>query len=142
LASANFKMEQLNARVGNLTEQKLAQQKLIEDQKEALNTVYYAVGTAKELSANKVIDKEGGFIGIGRTKTLADDFNRDYFTQANRKEIKEIPLNLSNDKAKLVTSHPSESYEWVLEDKAIVSLRILDSEEFWKGSRYLVVLID
>jgi DNA repair exonuclease SbcCD ATPase subunit len=142
LSNANFKMEQLNAKVGMLNEDKAQQRETIENQTDELNMVYYAIGTSKELIENKVIDKEGGFIGIGRTKTLADDLNKEYFTRIDLRNTSSIPLDIGDDEVKLITPHPASSYEITMEGDKPIALKILNTQEFWKGSRYLVLLVD
>lgn len=141
LASANFRLEQLNTKVGTLTEEKMAQKQTIEDQRDAMNTAYYAFGDADALEDNKVIDKEGGFIGLGKTKTLADDFNRDYFTRVDLTKTDMIPFD-AIDKVKLITPHASSSYEWVKDGKMFTGIKITDKDEFWKSTKYLVILLD
>lgn len=141
LASMNFKMEQLNSRVGTLQEETMAQQKTISEQQQSLNTVYYVVGTSKELEENGVMDKKGGFIGLGKTKTLADDPNLEYFTQEDKTKLKRIELNLENDKAKIITEHPEVSYEWEKTDGDIRALKIIDSSKFWKTSKFLAIVV-
>jgi hypothetical protein len=108
----------------------------IEAQEDMLNTAYYTFGTSKELKNNGVITKEGGFIGIGKTNKIKDDLNKEYFTEINIKETKEITLGV--DKATLITSHPADSYKFVGENK-VEKIKILNSEKFWSISRYLVV---
>jgi hypothetical protein len=106
-----------------------------------MNTAYYCVGTYKELRDNKVLNKEGGFLGLGKKKTLNADFNKDYFTQIDITKVKTIPVNGKN--AKLVTNHPSASYKLEVDSKKRAkSLTITDEEEFWKSSKYLVISID
>ena len=56
-----------------------AKEKVITQKVDELNTAYYTLGTEKELIANKVMTKSGGFIGIGRNKKVQQDFNREYF---------------------------------------------------------------
>lgn len=142
LSNAYFKMEQLNAKVGMLNEDKAQQQQTIENKTDELNMVYYAIGTSKELVENKVIDKEGGFIGIGRTKTLADDLNKEYFTRIDLRKTRSIPLDVEDNKVKLITPHPASSYEVTMDGDKPTALKILNDQEFWKGSRYLVILVD
>jgi DNA repair exonuclease SbcCD ATPase subunit len=142
LAALNFKVGQLNTKVGLLTEETAEQKALIAKQRESLNQAFYSIGTYKELKEAQVVDKEGGFIGIGRTKTLADDFNREYFTEIDLSKTDRIPLNLENDKARLITKHASDSYEWERSEDKIIALKISDPKLFWKSSKYLVVLID
>ncbi|MDZ7848293.1 MAG: hypothetical protein U5L96_16905 [Owenweeksia sp.] len=142
LASLNFEMEALNSKFEQSEETRKKQKERIEKQIEELNAAYYAVGSYDDLEENKVVDKTGGFIGLGKTKTLADDFNRDYFTKIDVTQTKVIPLDLEDDKVKLITNHPSESYNWIKEEDQIKSLEITDQEKFWSSSKYLVVLVD
>lgn len=108
----------------------------IEQQKDLLNTAYFAYGTKKELKENNVTTSDGGFIGIGTTKKLKEDFNKDYFTKIDIKETTEIPLGVK--KAKIITTHPIGSYELVGEDN-IEKIKITNPEEFWSVSKYLVI---
>lgn len=111
----------------------------IGQKEDELNTVWYAFGTAKELKENGVITKEGGLIGLGKTKKVKDDFNKDYFTRADMRELSSLPL--AAKKATLLTTHPSNSYKIEGDGKA-EKLIITDSKEFWRASRYLVVLVE
>lgn len=109
----------------------------IEDQDNQLHTAYYAFGSKKELKDNNVITSEGGVIGIGKTKKLKDDFNKEYFTEINTKEISEITLGVK--KADIITTHPVGSYELVGEGN-VEKIKILDADKFWSVSKYLVVV--
>lgn len=103
-----------------------------------MNTVYYAVGTLKELKDNKVIDKTGGFIGIGRNAQLKPDFNNDYFTKTDLTKLQVIPLNAKFKK--LLTTHPADSYK-ITGNKTADSLWITNQSLFWKENKYLVVAV-
>lgn len=108
----------------------------IEQQEDLLNTAYYAYGTKKELKKNNITTNDGGFIGIGTTKKLKEDFNKDYFTRIDIKETTEITLGVK--KAKIITTHPSGSYELIGEDN-IEKIKITNPKEFWSVSKYLVI---
>jgi hypothetical protein len=103
-----------------------------------MNTVYYAVGTLKELKDNKVIDKTGGFIGIGRNSKLKPDFNSSYFTKTDLTKLNVIPLNAKFNK--LITTHPTNSYR-ITGNKTADSLWITDQSLFWEENKYLVVAV-
>ena len=92
LASMNFEMSKLNSKLDTMAMKSQKQQELIEEQTEDLNAAYYAVGTYKDLQENNVVDRKGGVIGIGSTKTIANDFNRDYFTKIDIRKTTTIPL--------------------------------------------------
>tara|TARA_B110000438_G_scaffold276909_1_gene299073 strand:- start:349 stop:1206 length:858 start_codon:yes stop_codon:yes gene_type:complete len=108
----------------------------LDNAKDILNTAWYTYGSKNELLNNGVITKEGGFIGIGKNTVLKDDFNKSYFNEIKISELKEIPMGVKT--AKLITSHPTNSYQLVGQDK-VDKLVILDFESFWSNSKYLVV---
>ncbi len=103
-----------------------------------MNTVYYAVGTVKELKDNKVITKSGGFIGIGKSTALTPDKNTSYFTKTDLTKLSVIPLNAKFKK--LLTTHPAESYK-ITGDKKADSLLITDASAFWSEDKFLVVAV-
>lgn len=104
-----------------------------------LNTAYYAMGTSKELKEKNVISKEGGFIGIGKSTKVKEDFNKEYFTKVDISATNSI--NIGAKKAKIITTHPSSSYKLVGE-KPVERIDILNPTEFWSSSKYLVIITD
>lgn len=140
LVSKNFKIEELNSNLNSQKKINSSQKDKIALQTRALNTAYYVVGKYSELKDNKVVQKEGGIIGIGRTKTLAQDFNKDYFTMIDITATKIIPID-SDKKVELISEHPSDSYKFNMEEDKTLSLEVLDLEKFWKASKYLVIMV-
>lgn len=126
----------------NLNKQEIVQQQAetISEQTEKINTVYFAFGSKKELVENDLVDKIGGFVGIGKSLKMKEDFNQDYFTKANRWDLSRIDLQAK--KAELITTHPSESYTFEESNGTVVALIINDPENFWKNSNYLVIEVD
>jgi hypothetical protein len=110
----------------------------INEETEMLHTAYYATGTENELKENNVIDKKGGFLGINPVTQLKTDFNANRFNKIDYYEFYNIPLN--SKKAKMITNHPTNSYKWRKKGDTIVCLTITDPEEFWKASKYLVII--
>ena len=106
---------------------------------EEMNTVYYAYGSAEELSENGVIVKKNGFMGIGRKTELKDNLNDQYFTEINASRKKLIVIQ-GND-VRFVTNHSTASYT-LKESNNRTEIHISDPSEFWKISKYLVVIID
>ena len=104
-----------------------------------MNTVYYVIGTMKQLKDKGVISKTGGVLGIGRTAELSQKANMAAFTKGDKTQIGDIPLN--GRLLKLVTSHPAGSYKVNKNDKKTETLSISDANSFWSESKYLVVEI-
>jgi len=133
LANANQQLKVLFEEYNNRIEE-------IGAQTDKLNTAYYCYGTSKELIAQGVLTKEGGFIGIGKSQKLADDFNKEYFTKVDITLIKSI--DLKSKKAKLVTTHASDSYAIEGADGKVDKLVIKNAEKFWASSKYLVIVVE
>ena len=140
LEQMNIKVEILTANIDSLNKENAQKQDIIAQKTEELNTAYYVLGSKKELFENKIITKEGGFIGMGKIEKLRDDFNKDYFTKIDITQINEIPINSS--KAKVITSHPANSYKLETIGKKVEKLVILDKKLFWSVSKYLVIVIE
>ncbi len=132
-------IEALNIELSNLNTNYQEVEQESEVKTEKLNTAYYAIGTSKELKEKGVITKEGGFIGIGKSSKLKDDFNKDYFTKVDASKLTSI--NIGAKKAKILTTHPSNSYK-LIGEKTVEKLEITNAEEFWGASKYLVIIID
>jgi hypothetical protein len=103
-----------------------------------MNKAFIVCGTYKELRAKGLLTREGGFIGLGKTKSLAGTFSDSAFGQIDITVTKSIPVNSKS--AKLITEHPKNSYQFIRnKDKKIESLEITDPVQFWKISKYAVI---
>ena len=69
-------MDSLNTGLTAEREQKEAAQEAATAATNELNTVYYAIGTGKELKEKKIL--ESGF--LRKTKVMKGDFDMSYFT--------------------------------------------------------------
>jgi hypothetical protein len=103
-----------------------------------LNTAYVVSGTKKELHQYGIIDKEGGFLGLGRVKSLAAEADDGLFLPISIDGTESIELQCK--KAKLLTTHPEASYK-LTGDKTIEDLIILDKAAFWDKSDFLIIEI-
>ncbi len=142
LSKANIVIEELDIKVDSLSsaiegvtaEKDLAQQ-MTQTLSDELATCYYVIGTKGELKEQKIL--ESGF--LKKSKVLENDFDRNYFTKADKRILKEIKLGAK--KAKILTKQPEDSY--LLEERdGTKVLVILDSDKFWNLSNYLVIQVD
>ncbi len=142
LENMNIQITALEHNVDSLSIENVKKDETINKQDTELHTAYYVIGNKKELLENGVITRTGGFVGIGRISKLREDFNKNYFTTIDIRDVKEIPI--ASKKAELVTSHPAGSYEFVKNDdgKLIEKLVIKDPDKFWSVSKYLVIMVD
>lgn len=130
------KVTDLNANVDNLNTQNTQKQQVIDERTAELNTAYYVVGSNSYLKDKKIITKEGGFIGLGKSKELATDMNKSNFTKVDITILKGI--SIMKNKATILTSHPKSSYHFTGKNLSD-SLVITNQKEFWSLSKVLVV---
>ena len=135
IGELNTAVDSLNTTVTTVTEQKDKAEQQSVDLANELNTCYYAVGSKKELKENGII--ETGF--LRKTKIMEGDFDRNFFTTADKRTLITIPLH--SNKAKVLTNQPESSY--VIEDQGGQKvIRVTNPDSFWSLSNYLVVQID
>ncbi len=140
LAALNLQVTQLQTSVDSLSNLSSNQSKTIEENIAAMHTAYYIVGKAKDLRDQKVIDKKGGLLGLGRTSQLNDDLNKGKFTRIDYTQTTSIPVN--SDDVKIITNHPPDSYRLDKDAKkknVVRTLTVTDPEKFWSISKYLVI---
>ncbi len=137
LESRNLQIAQLRGQMDNLREQS---ERELREKEDVLNQVFYIAGNYKELESQGIVDKAGGFIGLGRVKTLQDNLDKSSFTQVDKRTFKR--LTIGKRKVDLLTTHPSESYDFEMDGKTIVALVIKDEQAFWRSSKTLVILWD
>ena len=143
LSMARDSISYLNTRVTE-TEQQVAEQTEARQEAEAayensenkLNTVYYAIGTNKELKEHGLLEKKF----LGATKVLRGDFNESYFTKADKRTLWEIPTHAK--KVKIWTNMPEDSYTIVENEDKTKTIKINDPNTFWSLTPFLVIQID
>lgn len=142
LEQKDYEIAQLNTQVTDLATTKVEQEGVIQKQTSELNdlnTAYFTSGTAKELKEKGLITKEGGFLGLGKIKTLSPTAKTEYFSAFDLRNT--FSFNVTADKAKLITEHPAGSYKFVTENEQIAALEISNPKEFYKYSKYIVMEI-
>ena len=138
LAENDYKIADLSKKLEDqtLVAEAVKQQNSLLDRD--LNRVYFASGTYKELRDKRILTKEGGVLGIGKTKTLNKDLDKLSFDEISKKES--TTLAFSGEKPKVITKHPINSYTITVdESNHMAQLSITDPESFWSVSKYLVV---
>jgi len=136
LADLNTTVDSLNSNIlayeGDISQYET----MVDLQNEELNKAFIATGNIKELRENGVVEKKGGFLGLGKSKTVKEDLIDSNFDRVQISETTKIDLNAK--KARLISEHPTGSYTMV-ENDSTVALEIIDPAKFWKITRYAVV---
>jgi chromosome segregation ATPase len=130
------KVTDLNTNVETLNAVNKEKEEVIQNKTAELNTAYYVIGTTSYLKDKKIVTKEGGFIGLGKTKELTPDIDKSALTKVDITQLSAIPIMKS--KVTLLTAHPKSSYRLTGKNMAD-SLVITNPKEFWSLSKVLVV---
>ncbi|MDL2331298.1 hypothetical protein LJC62_04770, partial [Odoribacter sp. OttesenSCG-928-A06] len=134
LAAKTQEAAELTQNVANLTKEGSEQKQTIAEQDKELHTVYYLVGARKALKAANVISRQGIFC----PPSVSSEAQKAAFTSGDMREVKSIALNSKS--AKVLSTHPENSYSLDKDAEGMLTLNIKDAESFWKQEKYLVVM--
>lgn len=138
LVSLNMKVEALETSVSLLKVENAEYKETIAEETAALHTAFYVVGTLKDLQNEKLIDRKGGLLGMGKTDELNKDFDSNKFTRIDYTKTDLIPVDCK--KIEIVTTHPTDSYRLERVNNIIKYVHIINPKQFWGASKYLVVV--
>ena len=130
IAALDETVNNLNTKTNRLTAESNQKTETINAQDKQIHTAWYVFGTKKELKEQSII-QDG--------KVMTGNFNKNYFTKVDIRNLSEIKLYSKS--AKLLTIHPSSSYSLVRDANKQYTLHITNSQLFWSTSKYLGVLV-
>lgn len=106
------------------------------------NTVYYVAGTQDELVRLGVVEKVGGFLGLGTTPVAARDLNPSAFTAIDMTKVTDIALPRPGREYRVVSRHDLSALQGGEPSNGRIkdAIRIRDPQAFWAASRYLIVV--
>lgn len=130
ITTLNEHVEALTAENTVVKQQRDETKQVAQKQDAELNTAWYVFGTSKELKEQNILQKG---------EILKGDYNKEYFTKIDIRTTRVIPLNSKS--AKILTTHPADSYKLMKDSKGEYTLCISENESFWSISKYLVILV-
>jgi hypothetical protein len=113
-----------------------AREQTIEDKRRESATIYYVIGSKKELGTLGVAVAKGGFLGMGRTLEPSGKYNESFFTALDTDH--ESIIRTPAPKAQVLTAQPTASYELKLVGGGM-ELHILDAREFRKVKHLILM---
>lgn len=125
----------LNKNVENLNQESGKQKETISKQDKEIHLANYLIGSKKELKEANVISRQGIFC----PPIISSQAQNAKFVSVDMRETKSIPLNAK--KAKVLSAHPTDSYTLDAAEDGMLTLTIKDEGNFWKQTKYLVVML-
>jgi hypothetical protein len=105
-----------------------------------INTAFFVSGTRKELKELGIVDMEGGFIGLGRVKTLNANAPIQFLVPIDIRTTN--MLELVGENATLLTPHAPESFKITTDKQANLTIISIENKlKFWQETNYLIVEI-
>jgi predicted RNase H-like nuclease (RuvC/YqgF family) len=143
LALLNQQVEELHTQVNGLTETVAAREDTlrtrdmqVEEKRREVATVYYAVGSKKDLEKAGVIRSSGGVLGLGKTVLPTGVQSQSAFVPLDTDQQNVIVT--SSPKAKVVSAQPVSSYRLLLVD-GHMELHIVSPAEFRKVKQVVIL---
>lgn len=131
ILAQTMRIDSLSQSVASLTESAKERTGTLAVQDKQLNNAWFVYGTKSEL-------KEQGILKGG--EVLKDnDFNKDYFTEIDIRQVKDIKTYSKS--ARLLTTHPDGSYMLTKDGNGYYELHISNPSRFWSVSKYLVMQV-
>ncbi len=144
IAQLNTQVQSLHTEVIGLNADVAGKQRDIElkqaeitDKQRELATIFYTMGTKKELKRSGVVVAEGGVLGVGKTLKPSGQFDESKFTALNTDQETVIAIPAHN--AQILSPQPVSSYTLHIIGKDQMELRITNPSEFRKV-KHLVIL--
>ncbi len=136
LEEKNIKIEGLTQSLDSLQSDNTATKENLDETTNKLYTAYYAMGTKKELIAQKLLSAGGIFT---KAKINPTDFNMDFFTKIDIRNT--LVIDTHSKKVELLSNHPADSYNMV-GGEGEKTIQIIDKDKFWSLAKYLIIKID
>lgn len=143
LSKAKDEISNLNTQVAETQEQVATETAAKEEAQAAAtaaeneaNTVYYAMGSAKELKSRGLLEKKF----LSSTKVLKGQYDASYFVKGDKRNLTSIPTN--SKKVKIWSNMPENSYRIVGEKNGPKTIEIVNPAKFWSLASHLVIQTD
>ncbi len=139
VAQLTGQVETLKTQVAGLETTVQQDQQDIEQKRRELGTIYYIIGTKKDLATSGVIVAKGGVLGMGKTLALSGRYNETLFTPLDTDQQTAVRAPAAKlTQVKVLSPQPVSSYELTVDGNQ-VSLHIIDPKEFRKV-KHLVIM--
>lgn len=137
LFQMNLNIEELHIAMDTLYVINEEQAQVIDSKEAELRVAYYIIGSSNDFQKWNLIDKEGGFLGIGQSSKMSNNVDLNMFTKIDYLQTTSIPIE--GRRVRIITTHPTGSFSLVKTGNVVNSIMINDPKLFWSISKYLVV---
>ena len=113
----------------------------IADRETQMSTAYVLIASQGALKKAGLVEKKGSVLGLGGNWQRTGQFDETLFKQIDTRKETEFAVGAAPNKARVLSDHPKDSYTLAATGPKASTLSVTDAARFWKGSRYLVVML-
>ena len=144
IAQLTTQVDTLQTQVSGLTvavegkqQELLAKQQELATKQQELATIFYTMGSKKELIRAGVVLAQGGVLGLGKTLKPSGHIDEAALTPLDTDQ--ETVIQIPSEKARVLSAQPVSSYVLQPVGKDRIELRIVDPKEFRKVKQVVIL---
>ncbi len=133
--------EELRGTVQEKEAQVKEKEAVIADRETQMSTAYLLIAPQSVLKKAGLVEKKGSVLGLGGNWQRTGQFDETLFKKIDTRTETTFEVAAAANKARILSDHPKDSYTLTASGPKASTLTVTDAARFWKGSRYLVVML-
>jgi peptidoglycan hydrolase CwlO-like protein len=133
--------EQLRGTVKEKEEAVQQREAVIADREAQMATAYVLIAPQGALKKAGLVEKKGSVLGLGGNWQRTGQYDETLFKTVDTRKVTTFDVAAAPGKARVLSDHPKDSYTFVAAGPKASTLTVTDVARFWKGSKYLVVML-
>lgn len=133
--------EELRGTVKEKEETVQQKEAVIADREAQMATAYVLIAPKETLKKAGIVEKKGTVLGLGGNYKQTGQFDETLFKAVDTRKVTTFDVPAAPDKARVLSDHPKDSYTLAAAGEKASILTVTDAARFWKGSKYLVVML-
>jgi hypothetical protein len=133
--------EELRGTVKEKEEAVQQKEAVIADREAQMATAYVLIAPQGALKKAGLVEKKGSVLGLGGNWQRTGQFDETLFKTVDTRATTTFEVGAAPDKARVLSDHPKDSYTLAGAGPKSSTLTVTDAARFWKGSKYLVVML-
>jgi septal ring factor EnvC (AmiA/AmiB activator) len=114
---------------------------VIADRETQMATAYVLIAPQGALRKAGLVEKKGSVLGLGGNWQHTGQFDETLFKPIDTRKVTTFDVAAAPGKARVLSDHPKDSYTLAAAGPKASTLTVTDAARFWKGSKYLVVML-
>ena len=133
--------EELRGTVKEKEEAVQQKEAVIAEREAQMATAYVLIAPQAALKKAGLVEKKGSVLGLGGNWQRTGQFDETLFKTLDTRTATTFEVGAAPNKVRVLSDHPKDSYTLTAAGPKASTLTVTDAARFWKGSKYLVVML-